>query len=134
MTNRMLMVTMVRPMAIKGETSAIVFDRSVRFSSTSCMSRILLPKIFWPKIIWPKTAATHQKPKRLPRCVRCCQRLRQPAVEHHRDPVGDLGKLVEVLAGDQHGRAGSREVEQGLANDGRGTRVDTPGRLTDHED
>src|SRR5690348_16790273 len=106
MTNRMLMVTMVRPMAIKGETSAMVFDRSVRFSSTSCMSRFLLPQRTSP----------HQKPEFLPRCFRRCHRHRQPAVKHHRNPVGDLGKLVKVLAGDQNGGAGSREVEQGLAN------------------
>src|SRR5436190_20522023 len=106
MTNRMLMVTMVRPMAIKGETSAIVFDRSVRFSSTSCMSRFLLPKILLPEVLLSKAAATHQKAKLFPRGVRRCHRLRQPAVKHHRDPVGDLGKLVEVLARDQNGRAG----------------------------
>ena len=30
------------------------------------------------------------------------ERRRQPAVEHHRDAVGDLGKFVEILADDQH--------------------------------
>jgi len=44
------MVTIVMAIAISGETSAIVFDRSARFSSTSCMRHILLVE----------AASTHQ--------------------------------------------------------------------------
>src|SRR5437016_1105299 len=92
MANRMLMVTIVRPIAIYGETSAIVFDRSARFSSTNCMCRFLLLQ----------AASAHQEAELFAAGFAGCQRLRKPAMEHHRDPVGDFGELVEVLAGDEH--------------------------------
>src|SRR5271169_3249105 len=107
MTNRMLMVTIVNPIAISGETSAIVFDRSARFSSTSCMRRFLLLQI----------ASAHQQAKLFATGLRGLERLREMAVKHHRDPVGDLGELVEVLTGDEHGSTGGRKIEQGLADD-----------------
>src|SRR3984893_19180106 len=92
MANRMLMVTIVKPIAIKGETSAIVFDRSARFSSTNCMSRFLLLQ----------TAAAHQQAELLAAGIRGRHRRREMAVEHHRDAVGDLGEVIEVLARHQH--------------------------------
>src|ERR1700742_3432521 len=98
MANRMTMVTIVSPIAISGETSAIVFDRSARFSSTSCMRRLLLVEV----------ATAHQQSEFLARGLACRQRLRQPAVKHHRDPVGDLGEFVEVLARNQDSRAARR--------------------------
>src|SRR3977135_2172746 len=97
---RMLMVTIVRPMAISGETSAIVFDRSARFSSTNCMRRFLLLQ----------TASAHQPAELLPAGIRGRHRRREVAVEHHRDPVGDFGELIEVLAGHQHGGAARGKI------------------------
>src|SRR3982074_2191522 len=99
MANRMLMVTIVKPMAIKGETSAIVFDRSARFSSTNCMSRFLLLQ----------TAAAHQQAELLAVGVRGRHRRGEVAVEHYGDPVGDLGELIQILARHQHGGARCRE-------------------------
>jgi len=55
------------------------------------------------------------------------------AVEHHRDAVGDLGEFVEILARHQHGGAGGGEIEQRLADHGRSTGIDAPGRLADDE-
>src|SRR5438046_2588142 len=118
----MLMVTIVKPMAISGETSAIVFDRSARFSSTNCMSRFLL-----------QTASAHQQAELLAGCIGSDHRLRQAAVEHHGNPIGDFGEFVEVLACYQHGAAAGGEIEQGLPNDGGGAGVDAPGRLADHK-
>src|ERR1700712_179102 len=91
--NRMLMVTIVRPMAISGEISAMMLDRSARFSSTSCMRR-------FPGL---QTAAAHQKAELLAAGVRGRQWVREAAVEHHRDPVGDLGEFIQILACHQHG-------------------------------
>src|SRR5947199_4480587 len=123
MTNRMLIVTMVRPIAINGETSAMVFDRSARFSSTNCMRRFPLVQ----------AASAHQQAELFAAGVAGCQRRRKSAMKHHRDPVGDFGELVEVLAGDEHGSTGGRKIEQRLADDGGSARVDAPGRLVDHE-
>src|SRR5260221_7138703 len=108
----MLMVTIVRPIAISGETSAIVFDRSARFSSTNCMRRFLLLQ----------TASTHQEAELFAVGVRGCERLREMAVEHHSDPVGDFGEFIEILARHQHGGAACGEIEQGLPDDGSRTR------------
>src|SRR6266851_3634283 len=101
MANRMLMVTIVRPIAINGEISAIVFDRSARFSSTNCMSRVLLLQ----------AASAHQQTELLAVGIGGCQRFREAAVEHHGDPVGDLDELIQVLAGHQHGGTLSGEIE-----------------------
>src|SRR5216683_7000588 len=119
----MLMVTIVKPMAISGETSAIVFDRSARFSSTNCMSRFLLLQ----------TASAHQQAELLAGCIGSDHRLREAAVEHHGNPIGDFGELVEILARHQHGGAAGGEIEQGLPNDGGSTSVDAPGWLADHK-
>src|SRR3984893_18823197 len=119
MANRMPMVTIVKPIAISGETSAIVFDRSARFSSTNCMRRFLLVQ----------TAAAHQQAKLLPAGLRGLERLRKMAMKHHRDPVGDFGELVEVLTGDEHGCARGGEIEQRLTDNGGRANVDAPSRL-----
>src|SRR5215470_18713994 len=106
MANRMTMVTTVSPIAISGETSAIVFDRSARFSSTSCMRRFLLLQ----------TASAHEEAE-LFACRLCSRkRRREVPVEHHGDAVGDLDQLVEVLARHQHGGAACSKVQQGLAD------------------
>src|SRR4030088_2981374 len=102
MANRMLMVTSVRPMAISGETSAIVLDRSARFSSTNCMRRFLLFQ----------TGSAHQQAELFPAGFAGGHWRRQMAVEHHGNAVGDFSELVEVLARDQHRGAGGRKVEQ----------------------
>src|ERR1700738_3517197 len=109
MANRMLMVKMRKPIAISGEISAIVFDPSPRFSSTNCMSRFLSLQ----------TASAHQQAELLAVGIRGRQRLREAAVEHYCDPVGDLSELIQILAGYQHGGAACREIEQGLADPGR---------------
>src|SRR6516164_5366471 len=106
MANRMLMVTIVSAIAISGETRAIVFDRSARFSSTSCIGRFL----------FRERASAHQEAEILPARIRGRERLRQAAVEHYRNPVGDLDQLIKVLAGDENGGAARCEVDQRLAD------------------
>src|ERR1700694_241458 len=123
MANRMLMVTIVKPIAISGETSAIVVDRSARFSSTNCMSRFFLLQ----------TASAHQQAELLAVGIRGRHWLGEVAVEHYGDPVGDLGEFIQILAGHKHCGAGSGEIEQGLPDHGGRTGVDAPGRLADHE-
>src|SRR3984885_8307470 len=100
MANRMLMVTLVRPMAISGETRAMGFGRSARFSSTSCMRRFLLFQ----------AASTHQQAKLLAAGIRGRHRLREPAMKHHGDPVRDFGEITEGLAGHANPGAASGEV------------------------
>src|SRR5262249_23348890 len=119
----MLMVTIVSPIAISGDTSAIVAERSARFSSTSCMRAFLLVE----------TAAAHQETELFAARFRSCKRRGEPAVEHHGDPVGDLDQFIEVLAGDENGGAACGKVDQRLTNHGGGARIDPPGRLVDHQ-
>src|ERR1700748_2698315 len=102
--NRMVMVTIVSPIAISGETSAIVFERSARFSSTNCMRRLLLLE----------AAAAHQEAEVFARCFGARQRVGEMAVKHHGDAVGDLREFVQILAGDQQGGARRRKVDQRL--------------------
>src|SRR6202011_4088350 len=114
MANRMLMVTIVKPIAISGDTSAIAFDRSARFSSTNCMSRFLLLQ----------TASAHQQAELLAAGIRSRQRFREAAVEHHGDAVGDLGEFIEILARHQHRGAAGGKIEQGLPDHGGRARID----------
>src|ERR1700746_2285512 len=107
MANRMLMVTIVSPIAISGETSAIVFDRSARFSSTSRIGRFL----------FRQGASAHQEAEILSARIRGRERLRQAAVEHDGNPVGDLDQFIKVLARDENSGATGREVDQCLADD-----------------
>src|SRR5258708_32288297 len=104
----MLMVTIVKPIAISGEISAIMFDRSARFSSTNCMSRFLSRQ----------TASAHQQAELLPVGIRGRHRFGEAAVEYHCDPISDLGEFIEVLAGHEHGGARCRGVEQRPAGNG----------------
>src|ERR1700737_1197267 len=108
MANRMLMVTIVKPIAISGEISAIVFDRSARFSSTNCMSRFLSLQ----------TASAHQQAELLAVGIRGRQRLREAAVEHHGVPAGDLSETIQILAGHQPGGAACGANEKGLPDHG----------------
>src|SRR5215831_7361792 len=117
MANRMLMVAIVRPIAISGDTSAIVLDRSARFSSTSCMRRPLV-----------ETTAAHQQAELFAARLGARKRWREAAVEHHGDAAGDLDEFVEILAGNENGGAAACEVEQRLADDCGGARIDAPGR------
>src|SRR3954466_15540125 len=102
----MTMVTIVRPIAISGEISAIALERSARFSSTNCMRGLLRLQ----------TAAAHQKAELFAGRVAGCERRGEPAVEHHGDAVGDLREFVEILAGHEHGSAGRSEIEQRLTD------------------
>src|ERR1700743_1264036 len=101
MANRITMVTIVSPIAIRGEISAITFERSARFSRMSCMDGLLLIE----------AASAHQQSKLLAGGFLRRQRLREPPVKHHGDAVGDFGEFVEVLAGDKDCRTGGGEVE-----------------------
>src|SRR4030081_1478746 len=112
----MLMVTISKPMALSGETSAIAFDRSARFSSTNCMSRFLLLQ----------TASAHQQAELLAVGIRGRERLREVAVEHHCDPVADFGELIQILAGQEHSGSACGEIKQGLPDDGGRARVHAP--------
>src|SRR5260370_7871617 len=107
----MLMVTSVRPMAISGETSAIVLERSARFSSTNCMRGLLQFE----------AASTHQETEFLATGVGRLDRLRQMAVEHDVDPVGYLGKLVEILPRHQDRGAGAVDIYHHLPHHSSGT-------------
>src|SRR5262252_9136682 len=118
MANRMTMVTIVSPIAINGEISAIVFDRSARFSSTSCMRRFL---VF-------KTASAHQQAEVFACRFRGQKWRRQAPMKYHRDAVGDFSQFVEILACHQHGRAAGCEVEQRLADHGGSAGIDAPSR------
>src|ERR1700730_4958392 len=124
MANRMLMVTIVKPIAISGETSAIVFDRSARFSSTNCMSRFLLLQ----------AASAHQQTKLLAVGIGGRQRFREAAMEHHCDPVGDLGELIQILAGHKNGGTARGQIEQGLPDHRGRPRIHAPGRLAAHKE
>ena len=59
--------------------------------------------------------------------------IRQLAARDHRDAIGDLEDLVEILADYQDRGAGARHVGEHLADQGRGTGVHAPGRLVDHQ-
>ena len=58
--------------------------------------------------------AAHQQADLLERRLGARQRLRQLAIVHDGDRVGDLEQLVEILADDQHRRAAARQFDQRL--------------------
>src|SRR5271168_3083724 len=91
--------------AISGEATAMNAERSARFSSTNGMLCLLLGRL-------PGVGAAHQQSELLTRRLRRVERRRQPAVEHHRNAVGDLGEFVEILADDQHRGAACGEIDQ----------------------
>src|SRR5262245_47479010 len=121
--NSTAMVTKVSAMAISGETIAMVAERSARRSSTSRMACLPARQL----------AAAHQQAERLAVGLCRVERRRQPPRKHHRNAVGDLDELVEILADDQHRRATRSEIDQRLADGGGGTAVDAPGRLAHHQ-
>src|SRR5579862_9943674 len=125
--NSTAIVTSVNAIAISGEAIAIVAERSARFSSTNCIAHLLGAGATLD------AGAAHEQAEHLARCVRRAERCRQPAVEHHGDAVGNLGKLVEILADDQHGGAAAGKVDQCLTNGRCRPGIDAPGRLTDHQ-
>src|SRR3954447_24089720 len=65
-----------------------------------------------------------------------CRRLRRAelAAADHRDAVGNLKQLVEVLADDEDARARDGKIDQRLADEPRRAGIDPPGRLIDDED
>src|SRR3954451_11452854 len=119
----MTMVTIMRPIAISGEISAIVLERSARFSSTNCMRGLLRLQ----------RAAAHQQAEFFARRLAGGERCGQMAMEHHGDAVGDFRELVEVLAGHEHGGAWGCEITQRLPDHGGSAAVDAPGRLAYHQ-
>ena len=62
--------------------------------------------------------------------ARRARRRKSPGADHHQ-PVGYFIEFVEVLAHHQHGRAARRQIDDGLADGGGRTGVDSPRRLTD---
>src|SRR5271169_6282275 len=118
------MVTSVSAMAITGEATAIKAERSERFSSTSRMGSLRDDRFL------PGARAPHQKAEPFARRFGRTERRRQPAMEHDGDAVGNLGKLVEILADHQHRRPTGGEIDQSLADGGRRAGIDTPGWLT----
>ena len=91
------MVTIVSPIAIKRRDQrdrvrplGALFKHQLHAPPPSCSS--VLPPISRPSFSRARLRAVGK-------------RLRQLAVEHHRDAVGDFGEFVEVLARHQHGGA-----------------------------
>src|SRR5947209_6699760 len=113
------MVASVSPIAISGDRIAILAERSARRSSTN---RTVCPRLAFSVLAFG--AAAHQKTERLAVGFLGLDRGRQPAVKHHRDAVGDLGKLIEVLADDEHRGAAASEIDQRLPDDGGSAGID----------
>src|SRR5258708_16668513 len=106
---------MVSAMASNGDSNAMAAERSGRRTSSMRMR------------------PAHQQPDAFACDAMRVARHRQPALRDHRDPVGNLENLVEILADDEDGRSGLRQVDQRLTDRGGGTGIDTPGRLTDDQ-
>ncbi len=60
---------------------------------------------------------------------RCRHRADDPALEHHRDAVGDLEQLLEVLADHDHAAAARAEPEQLVVDEGARRDVEAARRL-----
>ena len=59
---------------------------------------------------------------------------RQSTARNHCNPIGDVENLVEILTDHQHGRAGAREINQRLADEGCCAGIHAPGGLVDDEE
>src|SRR5947209_19411996 len=116
--NNTAMVTSVSAIAIKGDATAAAAERSARRSSTNRMTQVLSVPLRAVAGLALGCAAAHQKAECFAGRRSGVDRLRKPAVENHRDAVGDFFKLVEILADHEHGSAASGEIDQCLA-DGR---------------
>src|ERR1700761_2361458 len=123
MAKRIVMVTIVRPIAISGETSAIVFERSARFSSTSCIRHFLLRQ----------SASTHQQPQLFATGLDRCQWFREMTMKHYGNPVRNFGEFIQILACHQHRSPSFGKVEQSLPDHRRSSGIDAPRRLTDYK-
>src|SRR5579863_6186542 len=123
--NKIPIVTSVSAIAISGDATATMVERSGRFSSTSCMLR---PLLFGGQF---RPRAAHQQSELLPRRLGGTERRRQPAVEHYRDAVGNLGQFVEILADYQYRGAAAGKIDQRLTDHRSRAGIDAPGRLTD---
>ena len=116
-------VTTVSAMAISGESSAIARERSGPADQLKPHGA--------PRLTRGVRPSAGRSPRRHARGRR---RRRQLPSRDDGDAVGDLEDLVEVLADHQDRRAGARQVDQRLADRGRGAGIDAPGRLADDED
>src|SRR5712671_2886045 len=131
--NNMAIVASVSAIAIRGDAMAAAVERSARRSSTNRMTPVLSIRLRAAAGLALGCAAAHQQAERFAGGGSGVDRLRKPAVENHRDAVGNFFKLVEILADHEHGGAARSQVDQRLA-DGRGcSRVDAPGRLGDDQ-
>src|SRR5262249_51678018 len=96
------MVRSVSAIAIKGDAMATVVDRSARRSSTNCITQVLSARLRAARRLAAGLAfgraPAHQQAERLARGCGGGDGLRKPAVENHRDAIGDFFKLVEVMA------------------------------------
>src|SRR3954453_22573843 len=107
--------------AATGATTRAMRDTSARGASSSRMRALA-------------GDAHHLEPNLVarPRCSR--PRRAELAAADHRDAVGDLEQLVEVLADDEDARALDGEIDQRLADEPSRAGIDPPGRLIDDED
>src|SRR5258707_11509616 len=101
--NNMAIVISVSAIAIRGDAMAAAVERSARRSSTNRMIQVLSVPLRAAARLAPVRAAAHQQAERFAGHRSGVDRLRDPAVENHRDAIGDFFKLVEVLADHQHG-------------------------------
>src|SRR5260370_13909022 len=109
----MLMVTIVSPIAISGDTSAIVFERSARFSSTNCIGGLLRLE----------RASAHQQAELFAAGVSGGERRPEAARENTGDAVGDLDELLANLHSDPTAGAAASMVEPNQPNHRGGARL-----------
>src|SRR5258707_9575615 len=131
--NNMAIVASVSAIAIRGDATAAAVERSARRSSTNRMTQVLSVPPRAAAGLALGCAAAHQQAERFAGGGSGVDRLRKPAVENHRDAIGDFFKFLEILADHEHGGGAYREIDQRLA-DGRGRpRGDAPSRLRDRQ-
>src|SRR5215468_5197083 len=110
--NNMAIVTSVSAIAMRGDATAAAAERSARRSSTNRMTQVLSVPLCAVAGLALGCTAAHQQAERFAGRGSGVDRLRKPAVENHRDAVGDLFKFVEILADHQHSGAPYCEIDQ----------------------
>src|SRR5260370_6110129 len=96
--NNMAIVASVSAIAITGDAMAAAVERSARRSSTNRMTQVLSVRLRAAAGLALGCAAAHQQAQRLAGRGSGANRLRKPALENHRDAIGDFFNFVEVLA------------------------------------